>query len=90
MSIKEMDAALADLSKRTSHLEDETLGMRSDLTDVKTAVKLLSASIEQSSEIISETRDILGSFRVLGSMAKMIAAVSAAIGSLFALWKYRQ
>lgn len=43
--------------------------------------------VEQNTELTKEVRDILATFNILFKVAKFVAAVSAAVGAVVALFK---
>lgn len=47
----------------------------------------LVAKLDENTKVTAEVRDILATFNILFKVAKFVAAVSAAVGSVVAFWK---
>lgn len=50
-------------------------------------VESLKAAVKENTEITEQVRDILASFRVVGAVAKWIAAIAGAVGATIATVK---
>lgn len=82
-----VDQQFADIRAKFTAIEgnmalqaDATLGLQTDVTELKTEMKVNTA-------VTTEVRDILTTFKTLGTFAKWISSIGAAILGLIAAWR---
>lgn len=64
-----------------------TKSLQQDVGELKTEMKVNTAVTKDSAAVTTEVRDILTTFKTLGTFAKWISGILAAILGLVAAWK---
>ncbi len=86
--LAELTAAIdSQRAREIAKLQQEVTHLHECVELVKNVGNRNAELIKENTEITTQVRDILASFRILGSVAKWFTYIVGAIGAVYAAWK---